>query len=78
MNTSSLCIPGLWATGRRIEACRLVAREPAGVRLGGGGDTVRAEEVAIELVGTIMREDSRLLSAGVIRIREWPCLVDPR
>ena len=26
-----------------IEACRLEATEPAGVRLGGGGDAVRAE-----------------------------------
>src|ERR1039457_5799972 len=32
-----------------IEACRLEAREPAGVRLGGGGDAVRAETVAIGL-----------------------------
>src|SRR6266536_1901203 len=32
---------------RTIEACRLEAREPAGVRLGGGGDAVRAEKVAI-------------------------------
>ena len=33
-----------------IEARRLEAREPAGVRLGGGGDAVRAEKVAIGLV----------------------------
>ena len=33
-----------------IAACRLEAREPAGVRLGGGGDAVRAEKVAIGLV----------------------------
>src|SRR5207247_1854758 len=32
-----------------IEACRLEAREPAGVRLGGSGDAVRAEKVAIGL-----------------------------
>src|SRR5438874_13149291 len=32
-----------------IEACRLEAREPAGVRLGGSGDAVRAEKVAIEV-----------------------------
>src|SRR5438874_6017892 len=32
-----------------IEACRLEAREPAGVRLGDSGDAVRAEKVAIGL-----------------------------
>jgi dihydrofolate reductase len=32
-----------------IEACRLEAREPAGVRLGASGDAVRAEKVAIGL-----------------------------
>ena len=31
---------------RQASACRLEAREPAGVRLGGGGDAVRAEKVA--------------------------------
>src|SRR6266567_8382011 len=30
-----------------IEACRLEAREPAGVRLGGGGHAVRAEKIAV-------------------------------
>ena len=32
-----------------VEACRLEAPEPAGVRLGGSGDAVRAEKVAIGL-----------------------------
>src|SRR5438445_8077462 len=36
-----------------IEACRLEAREPAGVRLGGSGDAVRAEKVAIGLASPI-------------------------
>ena len=34
-----------------IEAGRLEAREPAGVRLGGSGDALRSETVAIELAG---------------------------
>ncbi|HEU5186182.1 MAG TPA: dihydrofolate reductase family protein [Gemmatimonadaceae bacterium] len=33
-----------------IEACRLEAHGPAGVRLGGGGDALRAEKVAIGFV----------------------------
>ncbi|MEV0972128.1 dihydrofolate reductase family protein [Microtetraspora glauca] len=36
--------------GGAVEVCRLEAREPAGVRLGGGGDAVRAEKVTIWLV----------------------------
>jgi hypothetical protein len=36
-----------------IEESRLEAREPAGVRLGGGGDAVCAEKVAIGLVSPI-------------------------
>src|SRR5438552_5365610 len=54
MSTSSWCIPGSRAMGRvvraAIKACRLEAREPAGVRLGGSGDAVRAEKVAIARV----------------------------
>ena len=34
---------------RALEACRLEAHGPAGVRLGGGGDAVSAEKVAIGL-----------------------------
>ena len=42
---------GPWAdvVRRAIEAYRLEAPEPAGVRLGGGGDAVWAEKVAIPL-----------------------------
>src|SRR5439155_18234757 len=42
-----------------IEACRLEAREPAGVRLGGSGDAVRAEKVAIRLEPEPARSWSR-------------------
>ena len=37
-----------------IEACRLEAREPARVRLGGGSDAVRAEKEAIGRVGRVI------------------------
>ena len=39
---SSTQAGGPWADAVRgaIEACRLAARQPAGVRLGGGGDAV--------------------------------------
>ena len=44
MSTSSWCSlgnrPRADVVRGAIEACRLEAREPAGVRLGGGGDAV--------------------------------------
>src|SRR6266480_1887574 len=56
VQSATLASLGLGVAGPRadvvrgaIEACRLEAREPAGVRLGGSGDAVRAEKVAIGL-----------------------------
>ena len=43
------------------ETCRLEAREPAGVRLRGGGDAVRAEKVAIGLTSRQRTEEVRAL-----------------
>src|SRR5882724_7087016 len=48
-----------------IEACRLEARKPAGVRLGGGGDAVRAEKVAIRRSAAPDSLGQRLSSTAV-------------
>ena len=46
-SASQACGPRAGVVRGTLEACRLEACEPVGVQLGGGGGTVRAEEVDI-------------------------------
>src|SRR5207248_6060977 len=58
-----------------IEACRLEAREPAGVRLGGRGDAIRAEKVAIGLAaraGRIMEPQLNPLPTVISKAQLQP------